>query len=174
MPLLDVDKDRVQFSPLHSFQSDEIIAYDKIKVIDGKDTGDSDGVEVDLNPSADQQLCYGIVVKDLGSNHGAVRRLLVQVSRDQRKSSESVISMLSSQVYMFAPTRIVTHSMNNYSSEDFAKRKSSRRGASGKQDHSRDSKPTAVAPASSVDEATVGSPVDANELIDAVHDILTA
>ena len=41
MPLLDVDKDRVQFSPLHSFQSDEIIAYDKIKVIDGKDTGDS-------------------------------------------------------------------------------------------------------------------------------------
>ena len=122
-------------------------------------------------PLSDQQLCYGIVVKDLGSNHGAVQRLLVQVSRDQRKSSESVISMLSSQVYMFAPTRIVTHSMNNYSSEDFAKRKSSR-GCIGQAGPPRDGKPTAVAPASSVDEATVGSPVDANELIDAVHDIL--
>jgi hypothetical protein len=125
-----------------------------------------------------QQLCYGTVVKNMGSQHGAVRRLLVQVT------GGNVVPLLTTQVYTFAPTR-PTARAGTWSSPHSRVRACQITGGAGSTGRvgTKSGQPGSALAAGALGAAGVmdacstqdkgdGGAVGAGELMGAVHDIL--
>ena len=102
MSLLNTDREKLHFAPLHPFQTGEIVAFDR-EFLNSNMSAEPRNMRNGTILVKGDQLCYGVVVKNVGSSHNAVRRLRVKVSTSN--ADNSIASMLSSQVYTFLPTR---------------------------------------------------------------------